>query len=625
MDVADLLKETGISLPELKTIVASPQKFVEKFIRNPETGSLFKLNGPQKEIFLAAERHTPHNAICLHRRSGKTQSLVLLAIYILMTDRNIKILFMAPFNSQVEAFFNELRKVVEFHPWINNSVVESTKNPYWLKFSNGAAIRGMTTGSKSKAKAGSARGQGAHFVFLDEVAFMSDEDFGSLKPIIEGDAYHQSPVVFAVSTPMGAVGQFYRWVERIRPETVKLDGDGIPLRDENGDPVLEDYEPWNVVRLAITENPDWDKARVERIRNEVTTREWQTEYLCEFLNSGDTVFDLAKLKECGSLNYNYFDLKPKPGPTRNEYTGKPERHFWRTMGVDWDKFNRDGSGPTIVMLDCDERPADPVEGTYAGDGKLRVVYRESIPQSEYCLTHTCDRILELNRLYNPDVIQVDAGLGEMQIETLQLIGKRTPGSRLEKKVRRTNFSEVVEIQSPLGGLVKKKFKPFMVNLLTKWIEDRAIEYPAADRQFYEQFSGYRVKSVTLNGEQYTSENEHIIDATGLAAYAMFQIHASPFRHQIAVNGIVLPPQEVVPGDEMTEEQMAMFRRQSPTSALLVRRDRTKLHPDLMDLTPKINKDESTLFQKPKRDTTVQDLFARRERPVLFSGRRRSQF
>ena len=601
--ITSILKESGVSLEELGEILASPQKFAEHFLKNPEQGTIFKSNIIQKQILDAIPLGHTHNVISVHRRAGKTFALVILAIYLLMTMENGKILFMAPFNSQVEAFFDELNKFIEFHPWIRDSMVESTKNPYRKKFANGTIIRGMTTGSKAKQKAGSARGQGAHYILLDEVAYMSDEDFASLKPIIEGDAYHKPPTVFAVSTPMAAAGQFYRWVSE----------------KDNG---------WNKILCSILENPDWSKKRVEGIRREVNQREWQTEYLCEFLNVGDSVFNLNSLKNCGSINLRYDQIQQKPISAINPVTRKPIRNFWRTMGVDWDKFNLDGSGPTIVIVDVDERPASETENGQPGDGKIRVSYRESIPQSEYCLTKTVDRIIELNRMYQPDVIQVDAGYGELQVESLHLYGKKHPDTRLDIKVRRQHFSEKVEIQDPLGGVSRKPFKDLMVNILSKWIEDEVFEYPKEDLILYEQFRDFKLQSQSQYGVPiYSGKNDHIISAAGLACYAMFQIHSSPFRHQIALFGRIVAPQEIVPGEDLTEVQRSDLRRRSPVTALLVKKD----IPSDMDrlLKTTVTYDDTPLFPPTgKRQNTqenVRDLFARRTTGSLLTGRRRSKF
>lgn len=536
--------EVGISQEDATYYATHPRQFIEKFIKNPETGEPYRLNRLQVRMFKALEKRVRRVATNAHRRGGKTASSILMVLFLLMTQPNTHILFIAPFNNQIEVFFVELDKFIAYHPWIAECVVKTTQAPYRKHFANGAILRGITTGSKSKAAAGSARGQTAQYIFLDEVAFMSDEDFASLKPIIMGDPYHAPPITFATSTPMAAMGQFYKWCTEA----------------DNG---------WLKIHYTLLENPDKTDEEKEEIRSQVSEREWQTEYLCEFLNFGGTAFNLAKLKECQNENLHYpvfpkfLPLPPLiPNPAR---PGEMQKVFWRTMGVDWDKHNKDGSGPTIAILDCDERPGKA--------GKIRVVYRESIPQSEYVYTETVQHIIDLNRLWNPDRIYVDGGQGDSQIESLHKEGIAHPDSGLLEKVSRQMFGSKLEIQDPKGGIIKKWYKNFLVNLLAKWLEGNILEYPK-DRVLLEQFTEYRVLGVTKDGqEMYSRVNEHIIDAVGLAAVAMFQIHSSPFRHAMTSHSVVLPPQPVVAGANITDAEMRALRLRNPEAAVLVARDR----------------------------------------------------
>jgi replicative DNA helicase len=79
---------------------------------------------------------------------------------------------------------------------------------------------------------------------------------------------------------------------------------------------------------------------------------------------------------------------------------------FHTIGVDWDKY---GAGTNIVIV---ETCAENYEDTRFR-GKSRICYREEIPRSEYTLTKAVDRIIELNRAFNPKHIYVDRGYGEV--------------------------------------------------------------------------------------------------------------------------------------------------------------------------------------------------------------------
>jgi len=563
--LAAMLAHTGMTLDALMKTVTSPQRFVETLIKFPDgdhVGEAYTPNILQQKMMKSLEYGHPRTVTNAHRRCGKTAASVLMCLYLMVTRANTNILFIAPYNNQIEAFFTELDKMIAFHPWISSLVTKSTTVPARKHFANGSILRGITTGAKSKSAAGSARGQTAQYVFLDEVAYMNDADFASLKPIIMGDAYHAQPVVFATSTPGAATGQFYKWC---------IGSAASDTSDESSD-----NKGWRRIKLTLPENPAFSDKRKAEIRSEVNEREWQTEYLCEFLNTGGTVFNLSKLRLCAKKTFHYADIKSKPGFEPDPFrAGKMKRVYWRIMGVDWDKYNLDGAGPTIVILDCDER-IQPEEG-FPGDGKVRVVFRKSIPQAEYVFRETVDYIIWLNRVYNPDRIYLDgSGNGELQYEDLRLHGVRHPETGLETKVFRQPLNENVEIQDPMGGIAKKRCKNFMVNLLAKWIEDEFLEYPEEDKVLYEQFSEYTIKSRTVGGyETYSSKNEHIIDAVGLAALGMFQLHTSPFRHMPAYRSIVLDPQEIVPGELMTDYEMKRLKAESPTTALIVARDRAR--------------------------------------------------
>lgn len=157
--------------------------------------------------------------------------------------------------------------------------------------------------------------------------------------------------------------------------------------------------------------------------------------------------------------------------------------------------------------------------------KLRVEGRWEIPRGDFTFDTAVKKIIELDEIHDYDQIMLDAGSGEMQIETLKLYGKQNPHTRLHKKVRRVQFSMNVEVPDPITGEIdKKKAKHFMVNQTSMLLERDRIMLSAFDNMIWQQFMDYRVVKITQAGDPvYTSENEHALDALMLCVLG-FAIH-----------------------------------------------------------------------------------------------------
>lgn len=95
-------------------------------------------------------------------------------------------------------------------------------------------------------------------------------------------------------------------------------------------------------------------------------------------------------------------------------------------------------------------------------------------------------------------------------------------SGLKNKVKRWQFSQTIDIEDPITGEIDKKpMKPFMVNQLTIAFEKDNIILSPFDDVLATQLTDYEVESISRNGQPiFTSENEHYVDALGLAFLAM---------------------------------------------------------------------------------------------------------
>ena len=169
-----------------------------------------------------------------------------------------------------------------------------------------------------------------------------------------------------------------------------------------------------------------------------------------------------------------------------------------------------GAASSIVILDYDE-----------DFNKFRVTARIEVPKSEYTYDNAVKKIIDLNNIYNPSWIYVDAGSGEYQIEALHLYGDQHKETGLHNKVKRFQFKQKIDVPDPVKRTTSSEpMKPFMVNQLAKAFERNMIILSPFDEVLHKQLIDYEIDHISQSGEPvFTSKNEHYIDALGLAYLA----------------------------------------------------------------------------------------------------------
>lgn len=150
------------------------------------------------------------------------------------------------------------------------------------------------------------------------------------------------------------------------------------------------------------------------------------------------------------------------------------------------------------------------------------ILRVEIPRSKFTFDNAVNKIISLNETYDLDYIYVDRGQGEYQVETLHKYGLNHPETGLAEKVKGVTFSDKIKITDPFTKEPsKKKLKHWIVNNLQILFERGQIALPPDDRVMAKQFFNYQVVSYSSNGEPiYTDNDEHIIDAVGLAIHGL---------------------------------------------------------------------------------------------------------
>lgn len=404
-----------------------------------------------------------HKVFRCGRRVGKTAVFAFDALYHCHVKKNCRCMIVAPYESTLDAIFDEIRKWIANSNILTASVKGSSRSPQRIKFGNGSQIRGYTAGTKSGGNANVVRGHGADRLYLDEADYLSNTDIDSILGLtLERKDIH----VWAASTPTGKREKFYEWCHT--PEV------------------------WKEFHYPSTVNPNWDEEMDARARAMFTDVGYVHEVLAEWGQQVDGVYT-KDLIDAAREEYEYV-------------VRAPSYSALRSIGVDWDKF---GASSQIVV-------------TEFYDGKFRVLNRVEIPRSEYTYDNAVKKIIELNEAFAPDFIYCDAGQGEYQIEALHKYGVEHPATGLDKKVKRIPFGSMIDVMDPFTGAMQRKpRKPHMVNMAVVALERGMVVLRDADVTIWRQLENYYVAKISRTGEPiYTSSEDHAHDAWVLSLHAL---------------------------------------------------------------------------------------------------------
>ena len=324
--------------------------------------------------------------------------------------------------------------------------------------------------------------------------YMSNADFDSILAIA---AEREGIKVFLSSTPTGARKRFWQACT---------------------DPSMHFKE----FHFPSTCNPNWGPDMEEEFRSQLSEQGYIHEVMADFGSQETGVFDKDKIDAAMNfMRYAYSPLTYSQQikvenngwnvemyiPPENMSIGVYKPNKLRTMGIDWDKY---GASSSIIILDYVPR-----------FGRFMVVRRIEVPKAEYSFDKAVNMIIDLNRIYKPSYIYADRGSGEYQIEMLHKYGDQHPESGLKLKVKGFQFSQKIPVIDPVTHITEQKpMKPFMVNQLSMCIERNQLIMSPFDETLHKQLVDYEVVRVGANGNPvYTSENEHFVDALGLAFLA----------------------------------------------------------------------------------------------------------
>lgn len=434
-------------------------------------------------------RSTAKNRVMrISRRGGKTWALVMYMLWYIFTHDTSEVILLAPAETQVGNIFQIMKNNFfasrfnrHFKKQSDGGIIVSTrkKPSYTVEI---ASIDGSTCEINANVISEGIRGKGRTNTLLvfDEFDFMMSEDhINAVMAIQTGD-----PNISAIiaSTPSGRRGIYWRFC------TDRTQG-------------YEEHN-WSVWET----NPVWS---VKTAILQIIRMPWNT-YLQEY--EADFGEETA-----GWIRKELID-EAFDGPYSNYYNnmgpidvGSPIR----TMGVDWDKYNT--AGPSIVIIELDR-----------AHQKMKVVHSELLSRAggaammqEYTLGNAVQRVIDLNKQYNPHYIYVDRGFGERQAEELWEHGENHPETGLDIKVHGIHFgSKVKTIDLVTGEEIKKNVKQVMAAEMRIWFEERRIIVSQYDTMLRKQLENYRIVGVTQAGYKFNDDEEHLVDALMLAIYSV---------------------------------------------------------------------------------------------------------
>ncbi len=455
-----------------------------------------------------------HIVLRMGRRTGKTTTIMVLALYRCFTRPDYEVLIVTPYESQIREMDAIITRFIADCPELEASIKSKTKNPFRIEFKNGSVIKGFTAGTKAGNQGASIRGQRADLIVLDEVDYMDEGEIVAVTAIALEAPERIS--IIAMSTPSGRREFFYKIC-------------------------TDPKSSYRQFHYPSSVNPEWTPEAEADFRLLHSDIDYQHEILAEFGDEASGVFNKEAVDiAANTVYYAYALLTPSQGKWVKEnnievvrlgpYTAnyKPPKAI-RTMGVDWDKAQ---ATPQIVVTEYNQE-----------FNKLQVVYHEDIPKTDLTLDFAVQRIIALNEIYDPAFIYVDRGFGEYQVETLHAYGLKHPESGLRTKVKGWHFGQHIDVLDPVTKQVEAKpLKHFMVNQAALFFERQKILISLFDEVLYRQIINYSVVRVSQSGQPvYTSKDEHALDALMLSTLAfvlefpdLSPLHSAELAHKFSV-------------------------------------------------------------------------------------------
>lgn len=512
--VKKLIAELDISLERAKLIARStvdPVAWAELMFGFSDDKPTWHLRNYQKEQLRCSSRKM---VLREGRRSGKTFIIALKLVHLLFNhliqrgyDQNgepiyqgPEIMIITPYQSQILNIFDEIEGLLKQNVDLKKVVTTGSgdslyvKTPFFhLDVENGGTIKGFVSGVGNKidgSGGGTMRGQNAHIIYLDEMDMIPDEILEkTVMPILLTDLTGDV-ILLGTSTPIGKRGKFYTFCK----EDVTF---------------KEDHLPSTVL-------PQWNRVKSTLEPPNSTKESFDAEYMALFIEGSYGVFKPSLIRTA-RREYTYRDTQ-RPGWFR-ENAGVLHYHdMVKCIGIDWNK----NAGTEFVVTGYDPH-----------SHKYIVLEAVNMTASEFSAARWKEEVIRLNHKWKPDYIYADEGYGHHIIEDLKLLAHSLKGSaktprevetsKLYERLVAFNFSQKIELRSPIDGTtIKKSGKEYLVENAVRIFEDQIIWYPVEDLELFKQLQHYVVlrRTPTTNKPIYGADNaevgDHRLDALMLS-------------------------------------------------------------------------------------------------------------
>lgn len=462
-----------------------------------------------------------------------TEGIVAWLMWYAWTRAGRQILILGPSELVVQRVFEKINLQISNSDFLAGAVKVNRKKPFEIHLTNGSLIRGLSTGVASKKGAQNVRGEHPHVIYIDEADYLGDEDWDAFTSLFDPpDKKTPKPIVWATTTPTGKRSRFY-----FLCEDKGINGKGHDWKDwwfaarhfpdvTFEGPHTRDHNGWYFPAAGSTikctaVNPDWDKESDDRQRRANGEQTYFHEILAWWGDSTYAVWPKKLIESAINRGKGFSYLSQRV---------QPNQRF--SAGCDIDESQ---AMPNFCAIEYVPHP-DTRDGS---GGKFIVRLREEMerPSSGKINQDLKNNVARIDRDFRPDRFYIDRGYGGLIVEEISELGIRS--------VQGKWFRENVELIDPeTGEVVKKPLKHVMIALATRLFEEgrivlpprsqKSIEYdvfgnmreidePDYDESFVTDLMNYQVTKVLKSGTpEYTSQNEHSIDAFLLALLAAVQ-------------------------------------------------------------------------------------------------------
>jgi len=459
--------------------------WAEKFLVLPN-GQKWIPRWYQKEVLSCT---STRKCLRISRRSGKTDMAVVEILYSIFTNTNLKVVIAGPQKNHAEEIINRIRAFLQANPLLQECVKRDVSAPYYeILLTNGSRVRGFAAGAKGGSGGIGIRGQDADKIYIEEAAYVDEKAMtGAILPILQTTP---NTTLVAFSTPNAFLTTYRKFCEQ--------------------DP---QYKEFHYTYKVL---PHWKN--VEADRAAFTLEEWQCEFLALFGDTSEGVYKAGDIDKSLS-SYLYSSCSPN---LRWKYV----------LGADWNEKH----GAEIVVL-----------GFNPYSGRFKVVDACVIEKAEFTQLASVDKVIEMNRKWQPNFLYVDSGNGSTNIELLMKISndnrikKGDPNkARIMDILKAYDSGAAIETKDVITREKKKvPAKRFMVNASIRMFENHQIEISANDKVLEDQLRNYIIARISPNGNPVYGVlqpriGDHRLDALNLAIVG-FQLEFSDLYKETPVN------------------------------------------------------------------------------------------